>query len=359
MLENIALLQDPVTKDIISFIAILLLAYISSKIAYFIIQNYIKVLTRKTRTTLDDEIIHALEHPIVMGVLLIGLYIAFQVMETTKNYDVLINKGVFVGAAIWVAYFVVRLMSAILNWYNAKMTAETQQKTEAQFIPFVRRVINIIIYIIAFLIILAYFGVEITPLIASLGIASLAVALALQDTLSNFFAGFYLLTDKPIKVGEYIKLDSGAEGYVEEIGWRSCKIKQLTDNIIIVPNSKVTSSVIVNYDQPSPNMTISIPITVPYDSDLEKVERVTVAIAKDVLKNTKGAVKNAEPTVRYSVVGESYIQFNLNVQIENFNDKYLVTHELIKELIKVYRKENIEFSHPVRHIIVKKPSKKK
>ena len=358
MLENIALLQDPLTRDVIYFIAILLFAYVSSKIAYFIIQRYIKALTRKTATTLDDELIHALEHPVVMGVILIGLYIALQVMETTKNYDVLINKGAFVGAAIWVAYFIVRLVSAFLNWYSAKVRLETKQKTEAHFIPFVRRVINIIIYIIAFLIILAYFGVEITPLIASLGIVSLAVALALQDTLANFFAGFYLLTDKPIKIGEYIKLDSGAEGYVEEIGWRSCKIRQLTDNMVVVPNSKVASSVIVNYDQPSPNMTISLPITVPYDSDLEKVERITVNTAKEVLKKTKGAVKNSEPTVRYAALGDSNIQFNMNVQIENFNDKYLVTHELIKELIKVYRKENIEFSHPVRHIVLKTPKKK-
>lgn len=360
MIDYNSLLQNTVLRDVVYGLAILLFAYLFSKILYFIIQRYIKALTKKTATTLDDKMIHALEHPVVMGVLLVGLYIALQIMEITKNYDVLINKGTFVGVVIWVAYLIVRIVSAFLNWYNEKVSAETKEKKEAHFIPFIRRIINILIYVIAFLIILDYFGVEITPLIASLGIVSLAIALALQDTLTNFFAGFYLLADKPIKIGDYIKLDSGVmqEGYVEEIGWRSCKIRQLSDNIIIVPNSKVASSVIVNYNQPTPNMAITLQCAVSYDSDLDKVERITVSTAKEVLKKTEGALKNAEPSVRYHTLGDSNIQFNLNVYIENFNDKYLVTHELIKELVKVYRKENIEFSHPIRHVIFKKPKKK-
>ena len=131
-----------------------------------------------------------------------------------------------------------------------------------------------VIVLIALLIVLDTAGVSITPLIASLGVGSLAVALALQSPLANFFAGIQILADKPIEVGHYIKLDSGEEGYVTKVGWRSTTIRALRNNLIVIPNAKLMDTVITNYYMPAKELSILMQVGVHYDSDLEQVERV-------------------------------------------------------------------------------------
>ena len=134
---------------------------------------------------------------------------------------------------------------------------------------------------------------------ASLGIAGLAVALALQDTFSNFFSAVYITADRPVKVGDYIELENGLKGYVEDVGWRSTRLRTLPNNSIIIPNNKLAQSILTNYDAPKPEMSIVIPVGVSYNSDLEKVEKVTVDVAKKVLGSVEGGVADFEPFIRY------------------------------------------------------------
>jgi len=175
----------------------------------------------------------------------------------------------------------------------------------------------------------------------------------LQDTLSNFFAGVYLVADMPIRIGDYIELDNGMKGYVEDIGWRSIRIKTLPNNYIIIPNSKLAQSIITNYYAPEQEMSVVVPCGVSYDSDLEKVEKVTIEVAKEVQQNVPGAVKNFEPFIRYNEFGDSNINFSIILRVERFVDRYLVVHEFIKKLMARYNKEGIEISFPVRNIYFK------
>lgn len=137
------------------------------------------------------------------------------------------------------------------------------------------------------------------------------MALALRDTLENLFAGFHVLASGQIKVGNYIRLEGGEEGFVEDITWRNTVIRQPSDNLIIVPNSKLSSSIVINFHKPDSELAVIVPVGVSYDSDLEKVEKITIEVAKEVQKEVEGAVPDFEPFIRYTAFGDFSINFNV------------------------------------------------
>lgn len=227
------------------------------------------------------------------------------------------------------------------------------EKTQASFVAFIlsfRNLINILIYLTAAILALGVLGIEVTPLVASLGIGGLAIALALQKTLENYFSGVYLTATKSIKVGDYIELESGLRGYVHEVGWRATKIRMLPNNIVVVPNAKLADSVLVNYYMPQQEMSVVLQCGVSYLSDLEHVEKVTIEVAKKVLQSVEGGKKDFEPFIRYHTFGDSNIQFSIILRVEEFVNQYLVVHEFFKALTKRYKKEGIEISWPIRKI---------
>jgi small-conductance mechanosensitive channel len=203
------------------------------------------------------------------------------------------------------------------------------------------------------MIILDNLGVSLTPIITTLGIGSLAVAIALQDTLGNFFAGLYIKADRFIDVGQYVKLETGGEGYVKHIGWRSTKIQMLSHSMIIVPNNKLVQSTITNYYLPDPEIAVVIDLSVDYDIDVEKVERVTIEVAKEVLQTVPGGVASFQPFIRYRMFGESSVDFSVILRAREFTDNFLLKHEFLKRLQARYRTEGITISVPVRIVYTK------
>jgi small-conductance mechanosensitive channel len=204
-----------------------------------------------------------------------------------------------------------------------------------------------------FLIALDTVGISITPILASLGVGSVAVALALQDTLGNFFSGIYLLVDKPIRIGDFVKVDEGIEGYVTEIGWRSTHIRMLSNNVVILPNTKIANSKLTNYDLPDKETAVLLQVGVSYDSDLDHVERVTVDVSKEVLGRVTGGAPGFEPFIRYHTLGDSSIDFTVILRAKQFTDQYLLKHEFTKALHARYRQENISIPFPQRVIHVR------
>ncbi len=213
-------------------------------------------------------------------------------------------------------------------------------------------VVSVFVYLVGGLIILDSLGISITPLLASLGVGSVAVALALQDTLSNFFSGIYVLADHPINIGDYIRLDdgNGMEGYVVHIGWRSTRIQQLSSNVVVVPNSKIASSRLINYNLPTPEVAISVNVGVSYDADLPTVERVAIEVARDVLKRTAGAVADYEPWAHFNSFDDSSIGMSVGLRAKTFVDQYTLKHEMVKALHARFKAEGIDIPYPQRVI---------
>jgi small-conductance mechanosensitive channel len=208
--------------------------------------------------------------------------------------------------------------------------------------------IRVIIASITIMIILQYAGVSITPALAALGVSGLAVSLALQEPLSSLFSGILIVASNQLKPGQYVRLSSGEEGYIVDINWRTTNIRQLANNMIIVPNSQMTSAIIINYDSPEKELSILFDVGVGYDSDLEHVEQVTIEVASEVMQEVAGGVTDSVPFIRYNQFNDFSINFTVIMRGSEFVDQYLIKHEFIKRLHRRYREEDIVIPFPIR-----------
>jgi len=200
------------------------------------------------------------------------------------------------------------------------------------------------------LVLLGTLGISITPIIASLGITSLAVALALQPTLENFFSGVQLVIDKPIRVGDFIELESKEQGFVEKIGWRSTWVKMLPNNMIIIPNSQLSKSRIINYFYPEKELSVPVDVSVHYSSDLEFVEQVTLEVARQVLIDHEWGVDDYNTFVVYHTFDNSSINFTVMLRAKEYFNRFWVKSAFIKALHKRYNQEGIVIPFPITAI---------
>jgi len=215
-------------------------------------------------------------------------------------------------------------------------------------------VVKAVIYVIGVLIILNYLGISIAPLITALGVGGLAMALALQDTLSNLFAGIHIMAEQAIRVGDFIRLETGQEGYVEDISWRTTRIRMLPNNMVIVPNNKLSQSVITNYNLPDRKMVLQVPVNVSYASDPDRVERVLLDEARMALAEVPGLLDDPAPSVRFLPgFGESSLTFSLLCHIREIGDQNPIMDELNKRILKRFRQEGIEFPYPTRTVYLR------
>jgi small-conductance mechanosensitive channel len=308
----------------------------------------------RTRTSLDDLVLGAIERPIVLGGVLVGLYLASKTWDVVLPYVQFTHMAFMAAFIAYGAYMAIRVINAFVEWYMTEVAARTRTKKDEQFIPIIRKALYGFVGLLAFLWILSQFGIEVTTLVAALGIGGLAIALALQDTLKEFFAGTYMIVDRPVRIGDFIELETGEKGYVEDIGWRSTRLKMLGDNLIIIPNSRLASSKIVNYAAPFEELSVVVPVGVSYLSDLDKVEKVTIGVARRIQKTVKGAVETHEPFIRYNEFADSNINFSVILRARTYVDRYLVIHEFMKALKREYDRKGIEISWPVRKVYVAK-----
>lgn len=212
-------------------------------------------------------------------------------------------------------------------------------------------VARVLVIGIGTLVILSTIGISITPIINSL-----AVALALQPTLEKFFSGIQLVIDKPIRVGDYIELESGEQGFVEKIGWRSTWIKMLPNNIIM-PNSRLSHSKIINYFYPEKELSVPVEVSVHYNSDLEHVERVTLEVAKEILKSHEWGVESYNTFVVFHTFDDSSINFTVMLRAKEYFNRFWVKSAFIKALLKRYNEEGIVIPYPIRASIQHRKNK--
>lgn len=307
--------------------------------------KYLQKAVTKTNTNIDDELVRCIKKPFFIFVIVTIFYCTAQPLPLPPIVILWVNKTYYVATVITITLLLSRVISIFVA--HGFRVQKRFEKTPKLLV----KILSLVLYVIAFLMILSHFHIEITTLITTLGIGGLAVGLALQDTLSNFFAGLHILSDRPVRVGDFIELPgTDITGYVEDVGWRSTKIRTLPNQFIIVPNAKLAESIIINDSLPEHEISTRVQVGVSYESDLEKVERVTVEVAKYIQENTPGAVKSFEPFIRFHTFGDSNIDFTVILRVEKFVDKYLVIHEFIKALKARYDQENIEISWPVRKI---------
>jgi small-conductance mechanosensitive channel len=253
-------------------------------------------------------------------------------------------------ALLAVIVVVISLGSAKVAGVAVRAGATSHAGTSGSATIFVN-ITRVIVWSIGALVLLDSLGIAIAPLLTALGVGGLAVALALQDTLSNLFAGVHILTSRKVQPGDFVQLDNGMQGYVVDTNWRNTIIRQLPNNILVVPNSTVASSIVTNYHLPEHEMSVTIACGVSYESDLEHVERVTVDVGRAVMLEVAGAVPEHEPTVRFTDFGGSSVNFNVGLRAGDVSAQAVITHEFIKRLHSRYAKEGIDTSSPTATIV--------
>lgn len=304
-------------------------------------------VAKKTSNRFDDLLFEEARLPVWLLFLVAGSSFVFQVIELPKRIAPYIERFNELAVIFAIIYFIARMILALISFASKRNLGLKDMKITFS------RLINVIIWGAAILMLMDLFGISITPLLASLGIAGLAIGLALQDTLGNFFSGIYILLSQPVRVNDYIELENGLKGYVTNIGWRETRIRTLPNNTVVVPNSKLSQSIITNYYLPQKEMACLVQVGVSYASDLEKVEKVTIEVGKEVLQRVTGGIKTFDPFIRYHTFADFSINFTVILRIGEFVDQYLVTHEFVKALHKRYKAEGIEIPFPIRTIIKK------
>ena len=298
-----------------------------------------------THNSLDEKILEALKRPVSIGILLGGIFLALRSLPLLILFSADINSAFTVIFSFYAAYFASKIVGMAIEWYAEEVAHRTKTSADDQFLPIIKRVAYGVIFGIVIIVMLNQLGIRVETLIATLGIGGLAVALALQPTLANFFSGMQMVLDRPLRIGDYVELDSGKKGTVVDIGWRSTKIRTYMNNIVAIPNSKLSDSMIINYNTPTAEIGFSVECGVAYDSDLEKVEKVCLEVAREVLNRYEG-VKGFEPLFRYREFGASSINFKVIMRTKTLGDSYLATHEFIKALKHRFDDEGIEISFP-------------
>ena len=305
----------------------------------------LKRATAKTKSDLDDILVHVAARPLFFIILLVGAKLATLVVRDLDVHRSVVNGTFYVLTAILVAWLGARIFSFItLRWFKAHRGLSGTPRL-------LNIIAGVVIWLIAGIVILAHFEVEITPFLATLGVGGLAVGLALQGTLSNIFGGLHIVGDQPVKVGDFVEIEDGkVSGTVEDIGWRSTRIRTPQENIVILPNARLADSVILNISLPRGIVRVPVVCGVSYDADLERTERVVLDVARKIQKTVPGATRKHEPVVRFYNFGDSNIDFRTILSADTPDDRPLVVHAFIKMLHARFAKEGIEISWPVRKV---------
>ena len=327
------------------YLAEIVLLVVGARIFHVVVIQKLKKWANRTSTTVDDAAVQLISSAIRPVLALAVVAAVLNMVELPARLLKFCNRTVTLLILITALYYGARLCQLVLSAWLNRLPGRESLVDPARF--FIRTVFAGM----ALMLVLDNLGISLTAVWTTLGVGSVAVALALQDTLSNFFSGVYLRLDRPVRVGDYVKLDSGDEGFVVALGWRSTRIKTLPNNVVVVPNAKLASAIVTNYSLPEPAMSLLVSVGTSYDSDPEQVERILIEEAKAAAQNTPGLMADPEPFVRFIPgFGDSSLNFTLICRVATFVDQYLAQHEIRKRIFARFRQEGISIPFPQRDV---------
>jgi small-conductance mechanosensitive channel len=328
-------------QEFILFLAIILASWIFGIIVRRIVISTLHKLALKTSWKWDDIVTAQLSKLIVPWALFAGIFLSYHILEVAPSIQEYAAKTLVILVIATATWVVSKILSEIIRAYVGKIQDESH--STSLLVSFTRWVV----IIVGFLMILQSLNISITPVLTTLGVGGLAVALALQGTLANLFSGIQIIASKQLKPGDFVKLDTGDEGYVTDITWRNTSIRTFSNNTVLIPNSKLAEAVITNYYLPQKEIAVRVAVGVSYDSDLDKVEEITLEIARETMNDIAG-ITSYEPLIRYHTFNDFSIDFTVIMRAGEVVNMYLMKHEFIKRLHRRYAKENIEIPFPIR-----------
>lgn len=304
-------------------------------------------LAAKTSLKSDDLIIKTIRTWVIPWALALGIYLGLKQVEMESRFYTWIENGLVIFYIFSATLIISRIVAGMIR------IKSTDSDTVIPSSSIISNIVSVIIFCIGLLVILQSQGISVTPVLTALGVGGLAVALALQGTLSNLFAGLQIISSGNFNRGDFVKLSSGEDGFIEDITWRSTTIRAMSDHIIIVPNSKLADMIVTNYYLPLSEWSFVVEVGVDYDSDLDHVEKVTKEVIRETLHETEGGIKDFEPVVRFFAFGESSIKLKAILRVNDFLAQFAVKSAFIKKLQVRFKQEKINIPFPTRTLLNK------
>lgn len=338
--------------DMIVAVAIIILSYLLAKAVKYFLANIAPHFTSKTSTTLDDEILKAINGPLQVFILALGIYVA---CATLSEMPGLISNNLLILLTIALifiaAYLVSNLAGALISWYQNDIAPRTESDIDDSLMPFLSKASTIIVYTVAMLMVLSLLHVDITPLVTTVGVGGIAVALAAQELLSNVFGAFAILSDRPYKIGDRVQLSDGLVGDITDIGLRSTRIKTLDNRLVVVPNTDISKSNIVNFSMPDERVRFDIKVGISYDADVSKATETLL----DIASHTEGVLKDPPPKVYVKDLGDFSVNLLMHVWVSDYRLSWTVPDVIYREILKRFAKENIVIPYPTTSVILNRP----
>lgn len=339
-----------VYNPVFDSILILVIFFLLSKLAVFISTRIILKLTKKTKTNVDDLIVERTNKPISLVLLVVGIRLALLPLKIRASILSAIENILGSFIVILFTYIAIVVLDILIDNWGRKVAAKTKSTFDDELVPVFHRVSRIFLSILGLLFILTTWGIEIGPLLTSLGIAGIAIAFALQNTLGNIFGGISLIADKSIRVGDVIKIDAETSGTVVDVGLRSTKIKTPDNELVTMPNGKLADSKILNYLHPDPTIRVVIDFGVEYGSSTEKVRNVVL----DEIRKIPEVLKEPEAKVVMDQMGDFALKFKAIFWVKNFDQRFDTKVLVTEKIYSALGKNKVGIPFPTRTVYIKK-----
>ncbi len=325
--------------------AIVIAGALLAKTVYFFFGKTVKRLTRNTKNTFDDLLIDMLEEPIVFALLLTAIWFAFATLNLSETVADFVHKGFYFLIVLDAAWFLGRFSDAVIEQYVKPFVHETETKLDDQLLPLLRKTLKASIWIIAVLVALNNAGYNVGAILASLGIGGLAFALAAKDTVSNLFGSLTIFLDKPFEVGDRV-IVQGYDGYIEEVGLRSTRIRTLHGRMVTLANSEVANSSIENVTS-EPNRKITVDLGLTYDTTPEQIERA-MQILQEIARTNDELEENA--VTAFTAFNDSALNIRFIYYIKKGKSVFGNQTKVNLEILRRFNEEKLEFAFPTQTI---------
>ena len=344
-----------VINALLMFVAAMALGWITKRI----LSTLGRRLAAKTASDLGNIILEIVLDRIKWIAVVAGVYLATEQLShaadatniTAHQWLGYAQGVIFVCFVAVVMVLVIRIADTSVKHFIERHARQTSSKINEALLPLLNRLITILIVLIAVITILHHFGQDVSSLVVSLGVGSLAIALAAQETIANMIGGFVIMTDRPFRVGDRIKLPSGEIGDVQEIGIRSTRVLDFDNNLIVSPNAELIKGRIVNYSYPSEHIRIFVEVSVAYGTDIDRVRTIILRLAQE----HQGVLKSPPPSVALVGFGESSLNLVFNGRTNDYRQKFPIETTLREQIYKAFLDEKIQIAMPQRVVHLSSP----
>jgi len=332
----------------VQVVIIIIVFYILSHIVTYVLKHFVKRITDKTKTKIDDLILEKSYKPFVWSLITVGFKIGFARLAFSEKVSGIFQHIFNSIITILIIYLLYAIVQILLESWGKAFAKKTKSTLDDDLLPLLHKVVKVLFLILGAFFVLGEWEVDITGLLAGVGVAGLAIGFAVKDSLSNIFGGISIILDKAFKVGDVIKTAGGDTGTVIDIGLRSTRIRTWDNELLIIPNGELSNNKIQNYKQPDASVRAVILFGVEYGSEVDKVKRVV----KECLKTIPEVIKTGDkaPGVNFLEMGDSSLNFRATIWVKSFGERFGAKEKATILIYDTLNKSKVGIPFPTRTI---------